>query len=302
MNKKLFRTGIGLVVGGSLLITSTFMSIADGPSGYDTLKAVFRDSKKIENATFTVSGSVSDNSREVIKINSTFKADEKEHLYSGVVTINSDKVNKSYTLYGSKDQVVFKDVASDIYNKLECNNEFEGNRHQGREHNNIDENPQLNAIGEKILDTLVGDIKKQVTLKEIDNGHKQIGINLDKDEVPSLVNLLLALKNDNSCEADKQNNMHEILGINPDDCTMPKLVNDIKAETVDVKITADKDNTIKGLDLEFEISGKDESNLVHEQEMKLSMSVSDVGSTKVNTVNLEGKTVKDIPCELINQH
>jgi hypothetical protein len=83
---------------------------------------------------------------------------------------------------------------------------------------------------------------------------------------------------------------------------MPKLVNDIKAETVDVKITADKDNTIKGLDLEFEISGKDGSNLVHEQEMKLSMSVSDVGSTKVNTVNLEGKTVKDIPCELINQH
>ncbi len=302
MNKKLLRTGIGVVVGGSLLITSTFMSIADGPSGYETLKAVLRDSQKIENATYRVSGSVSDNGKDVIKINSTFKADEKERLYSGVVAIDSDKVNKNYTLYGNEDWFVFKDAASDIYNKLECSDEFKGNRCYRHDYENVYEDPQLDAIGEKILDTLVGDLKKQVTLKETHNGDKQIGINLDKDEIPSLVNLLLAAKSHQSCQADSQNNIHEILGINPDDCTMPKLVNDISAQEVDVKIIADKDNNIKEMDFEFEISGRDESNLVHEQEMKLSMSVSDVGSTKVDAVELEGKTVKDIPCELVNKY
>ncbi|KNY29585.1 hypothetical protein [Pseudobacteroides cellulosolvens] len=302
MNKKLVRTGIGLVVGGSLLITSTFMSIADGPSGYDTLKAAFRNSRNIENATFTVSGSVSDNSKDMVKISSTFKADEEEHLYSGTIAINSDKVNKSYTLYGSKNQVVFKDTASNVYNKLECNDEYEGKRHQSRRHNNVHENPQLEAIGEKIMDTLVGDLKKQVTLKEMDNGEKQIGIDLDKDEIPSLVNLLLAVKEDKSHEADKQDKIHEIFGVNTDDCTMPELANDIKAEKVDVKITVDKDNTIKGLDVEFGVSGKDEANIVHEQEMKLSMTVSEVGSTKVDTVSLEGKTVKEISSDEFDCH
>ncbi len=291
MNKKLVRTGIGLVVGSSLLITSTFMSIADGPSGYDTLKAAFRNSRNIDNATFTVSGSVSDNDKDMVKISSTFKADEVEHLYSGTVAINSEKVNKTYTLYGSKNQIVFKDSASDIYNKVQCNDEFNRDEINRDAH----ENPQLEAIGEKILDTLVGDLKKQVTLKELGNGDKQIGIDLDKNEIPSLVNLILAVKEDKSREADKQDKMHEILGVNVDDCTMPELTNDIKAEKVDVKITVDKDNTIKGLDMELDVSGKDEANIAHEQEMKLSMTVCDVGSTKVDIVSLDGKTVKEIP-------
>lgn len=302
MNKKLVRTGIGLAVGSSLLITSTFMSIADGPSGYDTLKAAFRNSRNIDNATFTVSGSVSDNDKDVVKISSKFKADVEEHLYSGTVAINSEKVNKTYTLYGSKNQIVFKDSASDIYNKVQCSDEFNKNRHRNEFNRDAHENPQLEAIGEKIMDTLVGDLKKQVTLKEMDNGDKQIGIDLDKNEIPSLVNLILAVKDDKSHEADKQNKMHEILGVNTDDCTMPKLANDIKAEKVDVKITVDKDNTIKGLDVEFDVSGKDEANIAHEQEMKLSMTVSDVGSTKVDTVSLDGKKVKEISGDELGSH
>jgi hypothetical protein len=295
MNKKLLRTGIGLVVGGSLLITSTVMSIADGPSGYDTLKAVFKNSRNIESATFTVAGSVSDNSKEIVKISSTFKENEEEQLYSGAIAINSEKVNKSYALYGSEKQIVFKDDTSNVYNKVECSDDFKGMRHQGNSsYKNAHENPQLEAIGEKIMDTLVGDLKKQVTLKKLDNGDKQIGIDLDKNEIPSLVNLMLAIKNDKPNETDKQDKIHEILGINPDDCTMPKLTNDVKAEKVDVQIVVDKNNTIKGLDVEIGITGNDEANKAHEQELKFSLDVTGINSTKVDTINLAGKTVKEI--------
>lgn len=303
MNKKLFRTGIGLVVGGSLLITSTVMSIADGPSGYDALKAAFKNSHKIENATFTVAGSVSDNQKEMVNISSTFKADEENHLFSGNIAISSDKVNKSYTLYGSEKQIVFKDDASNVYNKVECSDEFKGKRHSRNQHyKNPHENPQLEAIGEKIMDTLVGDLKKQVTLKKLDNGDKEIGIDLDKNEIPSLVNLILAVKNDKSYETDKQGEFHKILGINPDDCTIPELTDDVQAEKVEVQIVVDKDNTIKGLDLELDITGKDEAKQAHDQELKLSIDVNNINSTNVDTIDLAGKTVKEISKDEIGCH
>ena len=38
MNKNLFRTCIGLAVGGALLITSTVMGMTLGPTGYEALK------------------------------------------------------------------------------------------------------------------------------------------------------------------------------------------------------------------------------------------------------------------------
>jgi hypothetical protein len=270
--------------------------MADGPSGYETLKAAFKNSHKIETATIGLTGSVNDNQKELVKVSSTFKLNEEEHLFSGVISVNSEKVNKNYTLFGSKDGMVFKDDASNVYNRIETKNEFKGKRFKNRNHNVKESvNPQLEAIGEKIMDTLVGDLKKQVEQKELENGDKQISINLDKNEIPSLVNLILSAKRENECEnVNKADKMHEILGINPEDCKMPELTNNVQAENIDVQLVVDKNNVIKELDAEFDVTGYDDQNQFHSQELKLGIDVSDINSTKVDTINLDGKEVREI--------
>ncbi|MDP4181530.1 MAG: hypothetical protein Q8942_10595 [Bacillota bacterium] len=296
MNKNLLKAGIGLIVGGSLLITSTVLSMAGGPSGYEALKSAVKNSKTIENATLNVSGSVADNDKELIKVKSTFKADEKQHSYSGVISLKSDKSNKAYTLFGNEEQMIFKDDASQVYNKVECNMEAKGKRFHKRINSyEQKQNPQVEKIGEKILDTLVGDLKKKVELKNLDNGEKKISIALDKNEIPSLVNLMLSVKGQNEC--DKADKMHEILGINIEDYKAPELVSDIKAEKVDAQIVIDKNNIIKELDAEFDITGNDAENKAHNQDLKVKIDVSDINSTKVDSIKLDGKNVKTITRE-----
>lgn len=296
MKKNLLRTCIGLAVGGTLLISSSIMGMADGPNGYDTLKAAFKNSNKIENATFNMSGSINDNNKEIVKVSSTFKADEQDHLFSGVISIKNDKIDKNFTLFGSKAQMVFKDDSSSVYTKFAGNKELKGKKFSIKSHDfKEQENPQMEAIGEKIMDTLVGDLKKQVTQKDLGNGEKQININLDKNEIPSLVNLMLAAKGDSTC--DTKDKMHEILGINPDDCKLPELTSNIQAEEMDIQIVVDENNIIKEMDAKFDITGNDAQNQVHNQELKFSIDVSGINSTTVDTVDLNGKEVKEISSE-----
>ena len=297
MNKNLLRTGIGLVVGGSLLVTSTVMGMAaSGTSGYDTLKVAVKNMKNIENATFSMSGTFSDNNKELAEASFNFKA-SKEDIFSGEIALSSEKVNKSYALYQSEDSIVFKDAASDVYNKVEYSGELKAKGKKMRKYHSKEiQNPQMEMLGEKILDTLVGDLKKQVTQESIGNSEKKISIDLDKSEIPALVNLVLAAKSEKtrgqSC--DKSEMMHEIFGVNPADCKLPELKSNIQAEKIDVDIVVDKNNMIKELDMEFDISGNDSQNKFHEQELKISMDVSDINSTKVDSIDLSGKEVKEI--------
>jgi hypothetical protein len=211
------------------------------------LKAAVKNSKRIESGTLSLSGSVSDNNKEVIKVTSTFKANEKDHTFSGTVAVNSDKINKSYTMFANEKSMVFKDDASDVYNRIDCTRGLEGKNCKNRNHE-FDEkaNPQLEALGEKILDTLVGDLKKQVEQKSLENGEKQISINLDKNEIPAIVDLMFAAKGDSKCEvADKECKMHEILGINPDDLKMSELTSDIHAEKIDIQMVVTRITTLR---------------------------------------------------------
>lgn len=301
MRKNLARTVIGLVVGGSLLVTSSLITMAEGPSGYDTLKEVFKSSHKIKNATFSLSGSINDNNKELVKVTSTVKADEGNKAYSGVVALDSEKIKKSYTFYSNGSDTVFKDDASDVYNRIACDKELKDRGHKNRSQKNRKHepvhttNPQMEAIGEKIIDTLVGDLKNQVEQKNLGNGEKQITINLDKNEIPSIVNLVLAAKGDNECSSDEdKGRIHEILGINPDDCKHPELTSNIEAQNMDVQIVVDKNNNIKEMDAEFGITGNDDKGVAHSQEFKLSIDVDDINSTSVDKVKLAGKKVKDI--------
>ncbi|GEM_PF-876398 len=302
MKKNLLRTCIGLAVGGSLLITSTVMSMASDPTGYEVLKAALKNSGKIENATLIMSGTLTDNNKEFMNVKSTLKT-ESEQLISGVISVDTDKIDKSYTFYGNEDNVVFKDDYSKVYNKITCNEKENGKNLKKRSHSHEDHNnPQMEAICENIVDTLVGNLKNQVTSEDIGDGQKLISINLDKSEIPAVFNMLLNVKADSECdeEYNKHDEIQKILGISPEDFKAPELTNNVQAEEIDVNIVVDRDNIIKEMDLAIEVTGNDDQNQLHNQKLTLSFDISGINSTSVDTIDLSGQKVKEITSEDFN--
>ncbi|TYQ17987.1 UNVERIFIED_CONTAM: hypothetical protein Cloal_0382 [Acetivibrio alkalicellulosi] len=297
MKKNLLRTCIGLAVGGSLLITSTIMTMATGPSGYETLKAVIKNSNNMENATFNISGSLKDNNEELIKIDSLIKMSEQDHLASGKISITTDMIDKNYTFYKAEDKMILKDDDSNVYNQFTCNKEFKEKKFCKKDSQvKKCDNPQMSAIGETIIDTLVGDFKRHVTLTNIGNNEKQIGINLDKNEIPSLLNLILSAKcqskYQNECE--NKDKMFQILGIDPENYQVPKLTSNITVEKIGVQIIVDQNDTIKEMDLELNVTGNDAQNQFRNQNFKLTIVISDVNSTIVDIIDLNGREVNEI--------
>lgn len=293
MNKNLFRTCIGLAVGGSLLITSTVMGMTSGPTGYEALKMAVKNSDSVKNATFTMSGTLIDNNEELMKLSSEIKV-EQEQLVSGSVLIDTNDLDRNYIFSVNDKTMVFKHDASDVYNKIICTQE---ENETEKEHYEF-ENPQMDAICESILDTLVGDLKNQVTLKNIGDDRKQISINLDKNEIPTLFNLILNLNagqnEERNVECEKSNKVAEIFGLNPKVFEFPELISSIQTEEVNVEIIIDKDSRIKEMDLALEVYGNDEQNNIHNQKLQIGFEVSEINSTTSDVIDLAGKEVKEL--------
>ena len=294
MNKNFFRTCIGLTVGVSLLIASTIMGIASGPTGYEALKAALKNSDKIENATYRISGTVIDNDEEMMKLNSTLKV-QAENLVSGNFSIETGKIGRSYTFSVQDETTVLKDNSSDVYSKIiltQKENELKASKY---------ENPQAEAILESIVDNLVGDLKNQVILKNLGDDEKQISINLEKDEIPALFNLILNLRQtEDNIEIEPNNRISEILGFTLKDFEFPKLTSNIQAEKINIEIIVDRNNTIKEMGLEFEISGNDAQNNIHNRKFNINYDIFDIYSTTADIIELNGKEVKEFSSEELN--
>ncbi|HPU41906.1 MAG TPA: hypothetical protein PKY26_05830 [Acetivibrio clariflavus] len=293
MNKNLLRTCIGLVIGGSLLIGSAAMSIASGPTGYEALKAAIKNSNKIENATYQISGSLTDNNRELIKLSSEIKV-QQEGLSSGKVFIDTDAFERNYIFSVEDNILILKHDASDVYNKItHTEKEYENKRNLSKNQN---ENVKTQAIVENIVDILVGDLKNLVTVADIENDKKQISIDLDKNEIPPLLNLLMNLSQneDSNIEMEADNMISEVFGISLKDIDLPKLTDNIQPEKIKADFIVDKDNIINQINFELEVSGNDAQNNIHNRKLKLSFDISNINSTTADIIELDGKQVKEI--------
>ncbi|HEX9061387.1 MAG TPA: hypothetical protein VF941_14500 [Clostridia bacterium] len=291
MKKGMIKAGIGLAVGGSLLITTTILSMAQGPSGYEALKSALKNTKKIENATLVLSGKATDNQKDILDVNSTLKASHKDRKMSGTVSIKSDNTSKNISIFADKDNHVMNVQGTDTYYKFECD------KANIKAHFDEKENPQIEQIHEKILDAVVGDFKNQVKQVNSINGDKVLSVNLEKNNIPEIVDMMLSLHH-NKEEAAIRKQTHfkigEILGTDQADIKVPELVSDVKANKISLEVTVDKNNLIKEIDANINVSGKDEAGKVHNESLDLNTDIKDVNTTKVDTISLQDKNVKTI--------
>ncbi|MNI64231.1 hypothetical protein D3C73_1196610 [compost metagenome] len=158
---------------------------------------------------------------------------------------------------------------------------------------------------ENIIDTLVGNLKNAVTMKE-EGSNKEIHFQLSGSQISPVVNTIgsLLIRQDGHSQDKLDLKPSDTFGVDVATIhdSMPKLKEDIKIASVRLDAAVDADNRITNQSAVIEISGKDQAGAQHEVSVKLNIGLSDFGQTTPNTVDLTGKKVETVKPEFGKEH
>lgn len=296
MRRKQSKLFITLAIGLILLIGTSIVSFANGPSGYDSFKEVLKNQNEVENAKINFDLKVSDNEKDVVYITSVVNADKESEKASGTINILADNVDKSFNFYASEDSAIIKVNDTEKYIKFEG---VKAEKIRKMERRNKDH--KLTANEEAFMDAIVGDYKNNFNEKQLENGNKEITFSMDEGDVPDIINLLLEAKHEDKMEEKEFaqcTELKNILGICKDDIKTAELETDIKIKSILVKLIVDSENKVKGFGLAGEISGKDADGKTHLLKIDMNAEISNIGSASIEQIDLTGKDVTIIKKEM----
>jgi hypothetical protein len=289
MNKKLMITVLCISIGVVMLVTTAFASMSQA-TGYDTYKTAVENMMNVKSLTGNIQASLTDNGKELAKIDSKVKADSNsEKKISSSTEIKTGTQTDGFDLYLQNGKAIFKGENNDIYNVMESgkDNKFVNSESESR-------SPEAIKAGEMIVDALVGNLKNYFTTTEKADGVKQVKVQLSDSQIPTLVNALISLgvKNSDMKEAKIHNN---ILPFGQDlSVKLPKLTEDVRIDNINFTADISKENLIENQIIDLTIAGKDAEGTSHTIKLNLNIGLSDLNSTKPDSVDLTGKTVKTI--------
>jgi hypothetical protein len=269
--------------------------------GYELLKDVMQSSHDYDNGTLNYSVSVTDNEEELFAFSGEAQGDKTTEEFYVEGIISDGIITKSFEASGNESLVYFRDVENGLIYEIEpdnFNDAEEDYRGRGHDRNDFkDGDYGMTASEERILDALVGDMKNQVTLTELDDGMKEIGLSLSEEDIPLLVNLLVAAaaehKDDSNEKEMNQADLDAAIALFPfldgfdcDQEDMPKLVDQVGIVSVDMTIVVDSENEVQGFDFALSIEGKDENDQYHLLTIAASLAGTDMGTTNVDSVEV----------------
>jgi len=299
MNKKLAIMGVGVAVGSMLLLTSVYAGVGEAP-GYEAYKSAFKQTAAIGNATRQVNVALTDNGQELLSVKSTIKTGGNDHREGSASLIVTDGAESQTIQFYSQDgKRIVKTEDSDIYKILEAP------KARGRfkqVHGDARQAPDAQTVQEveHLVDALVGNLKQAVTMTEGAGDTKELHFKLSGTQISPVVNTIgsLLIKHGTSRELGEHaapvqsgklgidmRSLHE---------SLPQLTGDIKMDTVEMNATVDSDNHITNQSALIQISGKDSSGTEHDVRLNVDITLSSLGSTAPDTVDLTGKQVETV--------
>lgn len=296
MNKKLAMIGAGVVAGSVLLMSSVYAGIGNTP-GYNAYKSAIKNTVAVDNVTEKVNVSVEDNGKVLLQVNSTMKSGKEDQMGSAQFTLQSGKTEQSIQIFSQDDKKIIKSSNSDVYQIIETDSadleKFNKHRDGMEQHD-----PAFAKEAENVIDTLVGNLKNYVTLKE-DGAAKEIALHLEGSQIPAIVNTvgsLLIREGGRDHGEGIEHNPADTFGVNVQSIkdSLPKLAEDIKIETVSLDADVNAHNLITNHTAEIRISGKDIQGIDHQVVIKLSVDSSNFNNTTPDTVDLTGKKVENV--------
>lgn len=283
MNKKLVAMVTSLVIGGTVLFGTAYAN-ASQLSGYEAYKAAIKDTKNLKNETANLKVSVSDNGSNIIDMNTTAKINLASNGMSQVTTVKSGNGSQTFSTYAQDGKNISKSSNSDVYNVRE-------NKHKDINKKDKAENPEIAKSVETVVDTLVGNMKNNVSTADNNDGSKKVSINLNENEVTPLVNALASMamvkNSDEPINNEKAGdvNLRNIL---------PQLQSNIKIKSVQVNGDINKNDILDNQVAKIVLTGTDAQGKTHEITIDATLDLSNINSTTPDTVDLTGKQVKTI--------
>jgi hypothetical protein len=173
----------------------------------------------------------------------------------------------------------------------------------------------MGKTGEALMDYLMGDLKSQFELTQNADGSKSITVDLNENEIPVPMNLLVGIaaeSNSNRSNIEYEDGMDlaqkdllmgkmpflkEFYELGKD---MPKLQQDVKLTGISLKLNVDENDQIKSFDVKISTTGKDANGTYHEVSLSGTSSINDINNTSVDTFSPDGKNIETIDAEDFN--
>lgn len=321
MKNKKIKLG-ALVLAAVTLFTATAFASASTHSngGYEALKEIMKSSqetKHLSSTSFNGTFKMSDNGKVIAEMTGKVKENYEGKEVNGNVQIKLMDKEQDLSFYKSGEASYLVDQTNDKYYQLVNMTQDKDKKHKEINREKRMEDQQMGKAGEALMDYLMGDLKSQFELTQNADGTKSITVDLDENEIPVPMNLLvgIAAESNRHCSniecddgmdlaqkelmKEKMPFLKEFseLGKN-----MPKLEQDVKLTGLFVKLNVDENNQIKAFDVKIATEGKDANGTSHEVSFLGSSSINDINSTSVDTFSPAGKSIETIDARDFNRY
>ncbi|TYP79175.1 hypothetical protein [Paenibacillus methanolicus] len=298
--KKKWMIGTGIGVGAVMLLASGLAASA-GTSGYEAYKDAWKQSGEMTSIAGAASFRLTDNGASLFDASTTFKGDMATQAGSANVRMTSGKESHTLNVYHQDGQTVLKKGDSDVYQVVEKDGEDGAEKTERADHAMHGKHAEL---AENVIDTLVGQLRQQVTLTEGQNGGKQVALHLNSAQIPAPVQAIgsFLITAASSHEEEKNEGTTDAGTVHDLDVDLPELVDDVRVTAINLDANIDKDNYISAQTAEIVVTGKDASGKTHELKAELDMSVTDRDQVVPDRVDLTGKQVETVKPEDAEQH
>lgn len=282
MRKKGLKPMVVSAAAGCCLLSLSITAFASTGSGYESYKGAVKSTVLAGNETVNAQFEVKDNGSVILSGDSIEKLNKENMSSKSNITI--DGVKKTYESSTNNGNYVIN--ADGKYYTI--NRENKKNDRDKRE--KLSESSSTIKLAEVITDTLVGDVKNQF----VKDG-QTISVNLEGAQIPELAKLAISAAAENSNSIEKHKNSDKI---GCDDVMkaamdkMPKLSN-IDVKSIAMTATVDG-NTLKDNKITVTITGKDANGASHELSVMLTAKITDLGNTKIDSIDTTGKKVNAI--------
>lgn len=281
ISRKLKTITTSAIAGGVLLALSV-TAFASSSSGYESYKTAVKSIITTENATIDAQYEVKDNGTVIVSGDTVKKLDNTNRSTKTSATV--DGTSKTYESSNANGNFIINDDGK--YYQMNKADNKQGNDKREK----LSESSSSVKLAELVTDTLVGDVKNQF-VKDGDT----ISVNLEGGQIPELAKLAVsAAAEESSREKDRSNNGktgHDE-GFKSAMDKVPSLSN-IEVKSISMTATVDGD-TLKDNKVTAVITGRDANGTSHEVTITLNAKISDVGNTKVDSIDVTGKEVTAI--------
>lgn len=280
MNMKLLAV-IG--ISGAVMLGSVY-SISANTSGYDLYKDALKKTHQLESTTMEISMDLLDNSKEIYSADTKIKTNRLEKAMAGSSTVSNGETTGSYDMYRQDGQFLVKKASE---------NKVYSMKSEGRIHGSKSDRMELQEDMEKLVDVLTKDLQQKMTIKDGEDGSKEIILSLSDTEIPIAANVVTslmlkhaAMMNDRT--EDTNSSFHDVK------FKLPELKEDIVIKSAEVKAKISSQNFVEAQDVKVLVTGKDAQGKIHQVSFAVSLDLTNVNDTKVEMLDLTNLTIEEV--------